>query len=179
MKNSRAILGATTATDGMRKKVARLERSRLADWFDAQGRRRALVGAWAALLFALPVSAFVGFHFAAAMTGLSAFLGAGLLRHVVRMAADLPDAYLDERQVATRDRAYLYAYRTVASTGPIALFAIYLSMDLLDYVPSSTHLWAVGWSTLIMSVGAPSAALAWIEPDGRSGSEPDRVGHRS
>ncbi len=167
MKDSHAPSAANVVDDRLRRKVERLERSRLAGWFAGSARRRMLVAVWVVFLIALPALALAGVRLLPAIAGLVAFVMVGVLRHVVRMAADLPDSLLDEREIAVRDRAYLYAYRAVASLAPLALFAVYLSMDIWDYVPTSNHLWAIGWSTLIAAVGAPSAVLAWIEPDRR------------
>jgi hypothetical protein len=171
MKNSGVMPAATTVDDPLRKKLARLERSRLARWFAVPPRRRALVSVWATCLVALPVVVMLEFDLVTPMLGLATGAGAMLLRHVVRMVADLPDSLLDERQVRLRDRAYLSAYRMVGSVIPLSLLGIFFAMDLFGYVPAAGHFWALGWSALTGSIGAPSAALAWIEPDGRSAPE--------
>jgi hypothetical protein len=170
MKTSDVMAAATTVDDPLRTKLERLERSRLARCFAVPPRRRALVCVWATCVIALPVVAVLGVAWATPLLGFATWAGAMLLRHVVFLAADLPDSVLDERQARMRDRAYLSAYRMVGSVIPLSLIGVFFAMDLFGYVPATGHILALGWSALTGSIGAPSAALAWLEPDGRSAS---------
>jgi hypothetical protein len=85
------------------------------------------------------------------------------LRHSVRARADLPDTALDEREVAQRDRVYLHAYQAVASAALLILFTLTIHGDrsTLTYEELS----AATWFLLGLSLGLPSAILAWTAPD--------------
>ncbi len=91
---------------------------------------------------------------------LSAFWG---LRRSVRSRADLPDTALDEREVAQRDRVYLHAYQGVASAALLILFALTIHGDRSTL--SYEELSAATWFVLGLSLGLPSAILAWTAPD--------------
>jgi len=85
------------------------------------------------------------------------------LRRSVRLRADLPDTALDEREVAQRDRVYLHAYQGVATAALLVLITltIYGDRSRLSYEELSAALWFV----LGLSLGLPSAILAWMAPD--------------
>jgi hypothetical protein len=85
------------------------------------------------------------------------------LRRSVRARADLPDTALDEREVAQRDRVYLYAYQGVATAALLILFTLSIHGDrsTLTYEELS----AATWFVLGLSLGLPSAILAWTAPD--------------
>jgi hypothetical protein len=85
------------------------------------------------------------------------------LRRSVQSRADLPDSALDEREVAQRDRVYLHAYQGVASAALLILFALTIHGDrsTLTYEELS----AATWFVLGLSLGLPSAILAWTTPD--------------
>lgn len=99
--------------------------------------------------------------------GVAGFVGWLVLRRAMGTTADLPDAALDERQRAVRDRAYVVAYRFVGAL--FFLAAVYggLAWD-------SGRLWlpgdwvaiqAIVWSVFLLVTTLPSAALAWDEPE--------------
>ena len=85
------------------------------------------------------------------------------LRRAVRSRADLPDAALDEREVAQRDRVYLHAYQGVATAALLLLFTLTIHGDRsrLTYEELS----AATWFLLGLCLGLPSAILAWTAPD--------------
>lgn len=86
------------------------------------GARRALVIAMTVLIIALPVVSITVDYTAALLVVVPAGLTLLLLRSSVRTIADLPDEYLDERQIALRNLAYLKAYRLLAA-GAVLLVA--------------------------------------------------------
>lgn len=85
------------------------------------------------------------------------------LRRSVRALADTPDEYLDERQIAVRDRVYLHAYRIFATGVLVVLFALAVVVDrhTLTYEDMS----GVMWLGIGISMGLPSAVLAWNTSD--------------
>ena len=85
------------------------------------------------------------------------------LRRSVRSQADLPDTALDERQVAQRDRVYLHAYQGLATATLLLLITLTIHGDrsTLTYQELS----AATWFLLGLSLGLPSAILAWTTPD--------------
>ena len=85
------------------------------------------------------------------------------LRRSVQSRADLPDTALDEREVAQRDRVYLHAYQGLATAALLLLIALTIHGDrsTLTYEELS----AATWFVLGLSLGLPSAILAWTTPD--------------
>jgi hypothetical protein len=81
--------------------------------------------------------------------------------------ANQPDATLDERQVAIRDRAYLIAYRLFATGVTLTLLVLGIGADVLDPVIAVTFdtvqpfFWAATYYALVL----PSAAVAWSMPE--------------
>lgn len=85
------------------------------------------------------------------------------LRRSVRAMADLPDEYLDERQVAVRDRVYLHAYRIFSLGVLLALFAMAVLVDRYGLTYESVS--GMMWLAIGTSMGLPSAVLAWNTTD--------------
>jgi hypothetical protein len=85
------------------------------------------------------------------------------LRRSVRTMADLPDEYLDERQVAVRDRVYLHAYRFFSLGVLIVLFVMAVLVDRYGLTYESVS--GVMWLAIGTSMGLPSAVLAWTTTD--------------
>jgi hypothetical protein len=85
------------------------------------------------------------------------------LRRSVQSRADLPDTALDEREVAQRDRVYLHAYQGLATAALLILITLTVHGDrsTLTYEELS----AATWFLLGLSLGLPSAILAWTTPD--------------
>lgn len=101
---------------------------------------------------------------------LAVMVGAGvwsLLRVSVRTIADLPDEYLDERQLAVRNASYVESYRYLGSAVALAM-----TVGLIAFIVNGTELdtWAVTltwegvmatfWVFLGLSLGLPSMVLA-------------------
>lgn len=124
--------------------------------------RRRTVVAWAVLTVALALTFLLAGTWGAAVLPLWAG-SLWALRRVVRSQADLPDDRLDERQVAERDRTYLYAYQGLATVALVVLFAFAIAADRTTI--TYDHLSGAMWLVLGLSLGLPSAVLAWTAPD--------------
>jgi len=138
--------------------------------YDRYRTRRArllLVGGYLALLVLIPVAylainQFVGLLVVLVATGVWM-----LLRVSVRTIADLPDEYLDERQLAVRNASYVESYRylagAVAVAGTIGLIAFIINGSELD-TWAVTLTWGGAMSTfwvfLGLALGLPSMVLA-------------------
>lgn len=126
--------------------------------------RRALVVLWVAATLAIGIAWPIGVVGSWALVGLPVWIVVFYaLRRSVRALADIPDEFLDERQVAVRDRVYLHAYRLFAAAVLILLFALSIIVDrhTLTYEDMSGAMWAA----LGLSLGLPSAVLAWTTTD--------------
>lgn len=129
--------------------------------------RMLLVVGYLALLVLIPV-AYLAIN---AFVGLLVVLGTagvwGLLRVSVRTIADLPDEYLDERQLAVRNASYVESYRylggAVALAATAGLFAFIVNGNELD-TWAVTLTWegamAAFWVFLGLALGLPSMVLA-------------------
>lgn len=115
-----------------------------------------------ALSSALPTkaSSYVG-----TLGGLLLLIGYLLIRTSVRHIADSPDELLDERQIALRDRSYLYSYRIISSVFALALVALFIRIDLSETAFEISDWWGTGtWFSLIMLMaGLPSMVVAWLD----------------
>lgn len=133
--------------------------------------RLTIVAAMVSLLVAIP-TAWITLPAAAAL-GLMA-VAAGVwwtLRMSVRVIADLPEEYLDERQVRVRDRAYLDAYRWFAgltllgATLVLVWFVMVSDNDVATVTISWGTAMAVFWAFEGLALTLPSIVLALQEPD--------------
>ena len=94
-----------------------------------------------------------------------------LLRVSVRSIADLPDRFLDERQLKLRNRTYLQAYQLiggVVSVMALALLLFTISQDVQKVASyrfdlSFGQVEAVVWFFFIPMLLLPSAVLTWDE----------------
>jgi hypothetical protein len=137
------------------------------DRYRTRRARMLLVVGYLALLVLIPVAylalnAFVGLLVVLATAGVW-----GLLRVSVRTIADLPDEYLDERQLAVRNASYVESYRylggAVALAATVGLFAFIINGTELD-TWAVTLTWegamATFWVFLGLALGLPSMVLA-------------------
>jgi Ca2+/Na+ antiporter len=99
--------------------------------------------------------------------GLGVMLGAFGLYGFQTSMAHVPDAQLDERQIAIRDRAYLVSYRILATFMLLGIFALSIAPDVLDrpLVVTFETMQPLMWGALLYSLILPSAVIAWQEPD--------------
>lgn len=99
----------------LQRRVDRLQRDVRFQWLRTRGARLVLVAVTALLCIGVLPAFALGGGIIGSVVAALAWLGWWLLRVSVRLVADLPDRFLDERQRAVRDRAYLDAYRIFAS----------------------------------------------------------------
>jgi len=136
------------------------------DWLRTRGSRITLVVLLSVLLAAmtpiwiiLPGVAALGFVILAIVLWLA-------LRVSVRVVADLPEEYLDERQNRVRDRAYLDAYRwfagitLLAATAGLIAFLALSSDDRLDVTLTWGALMGIFWTFEGLALTLPSMVVA-------------------
>lgn len=115
-----------------------------------------------ALSSALPnkASSYVG-----TLGGLLLLIGYLLIRTSVRHIADSPDEFLDERQIALRDRSYLHSYRIISSIFAIMLVALFIRVDLSESAFDISDWWGTGtwFSLILLMAGLPSMVVAWLD----------------
>ncbi len=141
------------------------------DWMRTRRARLTIVGVMIAMLIAIPVA----WMTVPSLAALGVVALAGIvwwaLRMSVRVVADLPDEYLDERQARVRDRAYLEAYRWFASitllaaTAALIWFVATSENDLVTVDITWAGAMAVFWTFEGLALTLPSIVIALREPD--------------
>lgn len=117
----------------------------------------------------IPAYAAGGAIWGIAVTGL-AYISWWLLRLSIRTIADLPDRFLDERQIAVRNRAYLDAFRIYASVvggmATLGLIAFVLVAENDEVTLTTTWSQAIGvvMFALLLPMLLPSMVVAYREP---------------
>jgi hypothetical protein len=141
------------------------------DWMRTRRARLTIVGVMIALLVAVPVAWLTLPALAAlGVIGLAAIVW-WALRMSVRVVADLPDDYLDERQARVRDRAYLEAYRwfagltLAAATVALVWFVATSENDVITVDITWAGAMAVFWAFEGLALSLPSIVVALREPD--------------
>lgn len=141
------------------------------DGLRTRGARRGIVAIMIALLIAMPVAWLTLPALAAlGVIGLAA-IAWWALRMSVRVVADLPDEYLDERQARVRDRAYVEAYKwfagitLLAATIALIAFVVASDDDLVTIELSWGAVMAIFWAVEGLALALPSIVLALREPD--------------
>ena len=137
------------------------------DRFRTRRARLLLVGAYFGLLVLIPV-AYLGFGQLAGLLVVMFTAGAwGLLRVSVRTIADLPDDYLDERQLALRNASYVDSYRYLgtavalaATVGLIAFVVKGTDHDTWELTLSWEMAMAAFWVFIGLALALPSMVLA-------------------
>lgn len=141
------------------------------DWMRTRAARRGIVALMIAMLVAMPVAWMTLPSLAAlGVVGLAAIVW-WALRMSVRVVADLPEEYLDERQARVRDRAYVDAYRwfagiTLAAATVALVWFVVVSIDdavLVEVTWSGAM--AVFWTFEGLALALPSMVLALRERD--------------
>jgi len=84
--------------------------------------------------------------------------------------AQQPDAMLDERQIAVRDRAYLVGYRLFVTGTMLVLLVLGIGADILDPIITLTFdtVQPFFWAGVHYGMVLPSAAVAWSLPEAPS-----------
>lgn len=141
------------------------------DWMRTRAARRGIVALMIAMLVAMPVAWMTLPSLAAlGVVGLAAIVW-WALRMSVRVVADLPEEYLDERQTRVRDRAYVDAYRwfagiTLAAATVALVWFVVVSIDDAVLVEVTWNgAMAVFWTFEGLALALPSMVLALRERD--------------
>ncbi|MGV3733944.1 MAG: hypothetical protein ACO1N6_11170 [Microcella sp.] len=141
------------------------------DWMRTRAARRGIVALMIAMLVAMPVAWMTLPSLAAlGVVGLAAIVW-WALRMSVRVVADLPEEYLDERQARVRDRAYVDAYRwfagiTLAAATVALVWFVVVSIDDAVLVEVTWNgAMAVFWTFEGLALALPSMVLALRERD--------------
>lgn len=138
--------------------------------YDRYRTRRArllLVGGYLALLVLIPV-AYLRLGQLAGLVVVIITAGVwSLLRVSVRTIADLPDDYLDERQLSVRNASYVESYRYLGSAvalaatlGLIAFIVKGSDLDTWDVTLTWAMVMSAFWFFLGLALGLPSMVLA-------------------
>jgi hypothetical protein len=141
------------------------------DWMRTRRARRAIVGVMIAMLVAIPLAwVFLPSLAALGVVAIAAIVW-WALRMSVRVVADLPEEYLDERQARVRDRAYVESYRwfagitLAAATGALIWFVFASENDVVTVDLTWNVAMAIFWTFEGLALSLPSIALALREPD--------------
>lgn len=133
--------------------------------------RLTIVAVMVTLLVAIPI-AWITLPAIAALGVIGVATGAWwALRMSVRVIADLPEDYLDERQARVRDRAYVDAYRWFAgltllgATAGLLWFVAVSTNDVATVEISWGDAMAIFWTLEGLALTLPSIVLALREPD--------------
>ena len=111
---------------------------------------------------ALPIASITGLLMVAlAMLAFAVLAGSSFQRQ-----AQEPDAKLDERELAQRNRATYRAFSVFASLVALGLLYMNLRLDFADrfdlWAPVTPEHWnALFWGVIILSLTLPAAFLAW------------------
>lgn len=141
------------------------------DWMRTRRARRGIVALMIALLIAVPVAWLTLPALAALGVIVIAAVVWRALRMSVRVVADLPEEYLDERQSRVRDRAYVGAYKwfagitLLAATAALVWFVAVSNDDLVTLELSWGGVMAIFWAFEGLALTLPSIVLALNEPD--------------
>jgi hypothetical protein len=137
--------------------------------------RRARVGLVAAQIGSVvltPVAWLVGGAIPGIIAVIAAVVVLALLRRSVRVVADLPEEYLDERQLALRNEMYVEAYRylagivvVLASAGLIAFMVQADDADTWSVELTWNHVMAAFWVVQLLALALPSMAVALRDGD--------------
>jgi hypothetical protein len=151
----------------LERRVERVQHDQRFQWLRTRRARRLLVLANALLLVLIIPSFAVGGPFPYLAIIIAAGCGYWLLRRSVRLVAELPDRFLDERQRQLRDRAYLDAYRIyawiigmLATVGLIAFIALSTN-DELTFTTQWSQAFSLVMFVLLLAIMLPSMTLAW------------------
>ncbi len=141
------------------------------DWMRTRPARRTIVGVMIALLLAIPLSwIFLPDLVALGVIGLAG-LAWWALRMSVRVIADLPEEFLDERQARMRDRAYVESYKwfaaltLIAATAALIWFIVASENDVVTVDITWGGAMAIFWTFEGLALTLPSIVLALREPD--------------
>jgi hypothetical protein len=137
------------------------------DWLRTRQARVALVVAYAASLVLVAAAYLAVGSIAGILAVLLVIVVWVLLRLSVRTIADLPEDYLDERQAALRNAAYVEAYQwlgglvgLLASAGLLAFIVLGEDPDTWSLSITWDAAMAIFWVVLGLVLALPSMVLA-------------------
>ena len=141
------------------------------DWMRTRRARLIIVGVMIAMLVAIPLSwIFLPDLVALGVIALAVVVW-WALRMSVRVVADLPEEFLDERQARVRDRAYVEAYRwfagltLIAATAALIWFVVASENDVVSVELTWGAAMATFWAFEGLALTLPSIVLALREGD--------------
>ena len=141
------------------------------DWMRTRRARLIIVGVMIAMLVAIPLSwIFLPDLVALGVIALAVVVW-WALRMSVRVVADLPEEFLDERQARVRDRAYVEAYRwfagltLIAATAALIWFVVASENDVVSVELTWGVAMATFWALEGLALTLPSIVLALREGD--------------
>ena len=121
-------------TQKLEERIARLQNDTSFDWARKPVVQKSIAVATALAALATPVGFLYGSITGVAVAAVM-FVGYFLLRAATRGVAELPNRYLDERELALRNATYVKAYQTAATlvAGLATFMLIYaISIDVAD-----------------------------------------------
>jgi uncharacterized membrane protein len=148
-------------------KVERALSDQRFQWLRSRTARRVLVVVSALTCVAIIPAYAAGNSVIGIVVTVAGFAMWWLLRISVRTVADLPDRFLDERQRAIRNRAYVSAYRVYASIigglATIGLVAFILVSENDAVTLTTTWNQAIGGVLFVLVIASvlPSMVVAW------------------
>ena len=153
----------------MERKVERLQRDQRFQWMRSRNARRVLVIVSALLCIGIVPGFAQGGAIVGAAVTIAAALSWWALRISVRTIADLPDRFLDERQRAIRNRAYVNAYRIYAwiiggiATIGLVIFVLVSENDAVTLTTTWNQALGGVLFILILASALPSMVVAWYD----------------
>ena len=141
--------------------------------------RMQLVWLQIVMLVATPVTWIVVGTLAGLGVVIASFVALFFLRRSVRVVADLPDQFLDERQLAGRNASYVEAYRVfggfvmlLATVGLIAFIVNANDDDVWRVDLSWEWMMAILWTLEVAALAVPSMVIA-VRDGGELPLDPD------
>jgi hypothetical protein len=141
------------------------------DWMRTRRARLIVVGVMIAMLVAIPLAwIFLPDLVALGVIALAVVVW-WALRMSVRVVADLPEEFLDERQARVRDRAYVEAYKwfagltLLAATAALIWFIVASENDVVSVDLTWGVAMAIFWAFEGLALTLPSIVLALREGD--------------
>ncbi len=141
------------------------------NWLRTRRARLGIVALMIVMLIAIPVAWLTLPALAALGVIALAVVVWWALRMSVRVVADLPEEYLDERQARVRDRSYVDAYRwfagitLAAATAALVWFVIVSIDDVVVLELTWAGAMAIFWTFEGLALALPSMVLAVRERD--------------
>lgn len=153
----------------MERKVEHLQRDQKFEWLRSRNARRVLVIVSSVLCIGIIPGFAQGGAIVGAVVTIAAAASWWALRISVRTIADLPDRFLDERQRAIRDHAYLNAYRIFVSiiggiaTIGLVIFVLVSENDAVTLTTTWNQALGGVMFVLVLASALPSMVVAWLE----------------